>query len=139
MRVLVADDQAAVRTALRWLLKEESGVSVVGEAVRAKDLLAQAEAIQPDLVLLDWELPGLLAVGLSTRSSLGTIEEARCILLDVLHTLHSCPRVIALSGRPEVRQEALDAGVDDFVSKGDPPERLLAALRAIRMVRHQNG
>ena len=133
MRVLVADDQAAVRAALRWLLKEEPGVSVVGEAVRAEDLLAQAEGIQPDLVLLDWELPGLLSPDLSNPTSLGTMGEARCFLLNVLRALHSRPKVIALSGRPEVRQEALDAGADDFVSKGDPPERLLTALRAIKV------
>jgi CheY-like chemotaxis protein len=36
--------------------------------------------------------------------------------------------VIALSGRPEARQAALEAGVDDFVSKVDPPNRLLAAI-----------
>jgi DNA-binding NarL/FixJ family response regulator len=133
MRVLVADDQAAVRAALRRLLKEESGVSVVGEAVRAKDLLAQAKVIQPDLVLLDWELPGLLTTDFPGPTSSSTMGEARCLLLDVLHALHSHPKVIALSGRPEVRQEALNAGADDFVSKGDPPERLLTALRAIRM------
>ena len=36
--------------------------------------------------------------------------------------------VIALSGLPEARHEALAAGADDFVSKGDPPEKLLAAV-----------
>ena len=36
--------------------------------------------------------------------------------------------MIALSGRPEARQAALDAGVDAFVSKGDPPERLFGDL-----------
>jgi DNA-binding NarL/FixJ family response regulator len=38
--------------------------------------------------------------------------------------------VIALSGRSEARLAALSAGADAFVSKGDPPERLLAAIRA---------
>jgi DNA-binding NarL/FixJ family response regulator len=131
MRVLVADDQAAVRSALRWLLNEEPGISVVGEAIRVEDLLAQAGDIQPDLVLLDWELPGLLAASLSNSASPSTVGQAGCRLLNVLHALHSHPKVIALSGRPDVRQEALDAGADAFVSKGDPPERLLATLRAI--------
>ena len=112
MRVLLADDQSKVRSALRLLLEQEPGMSVVGEAVEAGDLLAQVEATQPDLVLLDWELPGL-----RTDDWLST-----------LRTL--CPRlkVIALSGQPEARWAALATGADAFVSKGDPPERLLAAV-----------
>jgi DNA-binding NarL/FixJ family response regulator len=112
MRVLLADDQTKVRSALRLLLEQEPEMSVVGEAADAEDLLAQAEATQPDLVLLDWELP-----------SLRTDD-----WLPTLRTL--CPhlKVIALSGRPEARQAALDAGAEAFVSKGDPPERLLAAM-----------
>ena len=112
MRVLLADDEPKVRSALRLLLEQELGLSVVDEAAEAGEVLGQVQAIQPDLLLLDWELPGQQAA-------------------DLLPTLHRCcPHllVIALSGRPEARQAALDAGVDAFVSKGDPPERLLAAV-----------
>ena len=123
MRVLVADGQAAVRSALRRLLKEEPGLIVVGEVVRADELLDQAAATQPDLVLLDCELCGLSA---SFRPTAG---QARWRLLDALHRLRSHPKVIVLSGRPEMRQAALDAGADAFVSKGNPPERLLTILR----------
>ncbi len=108
-------------------------MNVVGEVVRAEKLLVQAEGAQPDLVLLDWELPGLLAVNLPNSTSIRTVEQARCHLLDALHALHPRPKVIALSGRPEVRQTAMDAGADAFVSKGDPPERLLAVLHAIKV------
>jgi DNA-binding NarL/FixJ family response regulator len=115
MRILLADDQSRVRSALQMILKEEPGMRVVGEVAEAKGLLVQLQVTQPDLVLLDWELPGLAAIG----------------SLPALRML--CPQVavIALSGRPEVYQEALSAGVDAFVSKMDPPERLLATLRAI--------
>jgi DNA-binding NarL/FixJ family response regulator len=114
MHILLADDQAEVRSALRLLLEQEPGIAVVGEAAEAAAVLAQAAASRPDLVFLDWELPGLQAT-------------------ELLHVLRSRPRmiVIALSGRPEARQAALDAGVDAFVSKGDPPERLLEALYAL--------
>jgi DNA-binding NarL/FixJ family response regulator len=125
MRVLLADDQTKVRSALRLLLEQEPGLSVVGEAVEAEDLLAQVEATQPDLVLLDWELPGLRT-------------DDR---LSVLRAL--CPqlKVIALSGQPEARRAALSAGADAFVSKGEPPERLLAAVEDCRPRQHrvENG
>jgi DNA-binding NarL/FixJ family response regulator len=112
MRVLLADDQTKVRSALRLLLEQEPGLSVVGEAAEAEDLLAQVEVTQPDLVLLDWELPGL-----RTDDRLSALR-ALCPQL----------KVIALSGQPEARRAALSAGADAFVSKGEPPERLLAAL-----------
>jgi DNA-binding NarL/FixJ family response regulator len=113
MRILLADDQPKVRFALRVLLKRQSGLQVVGEALDAQDLLEQAAQRCPDLVLLGWELPG--------RST-----------SDLLFSLRSvCPSlsIIALSGRLEARQVALDGGADAFVSKSDPPDRLLAAIQ----------
>lgn len=122
MRVFLADDQARVRSALRLLLEQERGLCVVGEAAEAEELLAQLKATRPDLMLLDWELPGL-----SLTNSVGPGNH----LLSVLHVFYPNLRVIALSGRPEARQAALAAGADAFVSKGDPPERLLTTLRTM--------
>ena len=112
MRVLLADSQSRVRSALRLLLEQQPSLHLLGEAVDATGLLDWAKAACPELVILDWELPGLNAGS----------------LLPALREL--CPHlaVIALSGRPESRQAALDAGANTFVSKGDPPERLLAAV-----------
>lgn len=114
MRILLADDQARVRFALRVLLAQQPGIKVVGEASSADDLAAQLMATCPDLALLDWELPGLAEIG----------------GLPALRQL--CPRlaVTVLSGRPGARRAAQAAGADAFVSKGDPPERLLAAIHA---------
>ena len=122
MRVFLADDQPKVRSALRLLLEQERGLCVVGEAAEAEDLLAQIKATRPDLMLLDWELPGL-----ALANSVGSEKH----LLLALHA--HCPdlRVVALSGQLEARQAALAAGADAFVSKGDPPERLLTTLRAL--------
>jgi DNA-binding NarL/FixJ family response regulator len=111
MRILVADHQPKVRFALQTLLRQRPGLEVVGEAATAGELLALARTAQPDLILLHWRLS----------------QEAE----QVLHTLNrACPgvRVIALSARPEARQEALAAGVDAFVCKTDQPEVLLAAI-----------
>ncbi len=115
MRILLADDQAKVRSALRLLLRLQPGMDVVGETDETEGLMTQVKEIHPDVILLDWELPGPISNGLLTAM------RARCPRL----------RVIALSGRPEARRAALEAGVDAFVSKGAPPERLLSALRAV--------
>jgi DNA-binding NarL/FixJ family response regulator len=114
MRILLADDQPRVRQALRLLLEQEQWASVVGEAAEAQSLLAQVEEVQPDLVLLDWSLH-------------------RSENPDLLPALRRCCpglAVVVLSGQPEAEQEALDAGADAFVSKADPPEQLLAAIRS---------
>jgi DNA-binding NarL/FixJ family response regulator len=131
VRVLVADDQKAVRSALRRLLNEEPGLTVVGEVCRADELLDQAIVAQPDLVLLDWELPGLTSTDGSESISLGCEQHTRHRLLLILHALHSHPKVIVLSGRPGASQTALAAGADAFVSKGDPAERLLTTVQVI--------
>jgi DNA-binding NarL/FixJ family response regulator len=112
MRVLLADDEVRVRFALRVLLQQQPGVELAGEAVRASDLLDALAVVRPDVLLLDWELPG--SGGRQLMAALRSV----------------CPRlpVIALSGRPEVRREALAAGADSFVCKSDPPDCLLSAL-----------
>jgi len=114
MRILLADDQPSVRFALRVLLERQAGEEVVGEAADTEQLVTLAEATRPDLLLLDWELPGPAAID----------------LLAVLRGISPNLIVIALSGQPDARRAALLAGVDAFVSKGDPPEQLLAAIRA---------
>jgi DNA-binding NarL/FixJ family response regulator len=115
MRVLLADDHSRVRWALRTIIREEPGWMVVGEVSRAEQCLSRALALQPDLILLEWELPGQ------------PVDQ----LLSALRTLEVPPRVIILSGQPELREAALAAGADAFVCKADPPEGLLAALRAL--------
>lgn len=114
MRILIADDRSQVRSALRLLLREESGAIVVGEASDLEQTLELVSTERPDLVLLDWELP--------TRDGVTPLKKLR--------TAHPGLVVIALSGRPEARQAALTAGVDAFVSKGDPPEQLLACVES---------
>jgi DNA-binding NarL/FixJ family response regulator len=118
MRVLLADDQTNVRFALRTLLERQPGMQVVGEAINAEVLLSQVKARCPDLALLDWSLPGV------------AVDE----LLPALRG--TCPNlfVIVLSGQPEARRAALAAGANAFVSKADPPEELLAAIRSVKQV-----
>ncbi len=114
MRIFLADDQPGVRFALRRLLERQPGLELAGEAACAADCLAQAQARSADLVLLDWELPGMSA---------GLLRALR----------QACPglAIIALSGWPEAGPAALAAGADTFVSKAEPAEQLLAAIAQI--------
>ena len=115
MRILIADDQADVRSALGLLLNQEPDLQVVAEATDAVSVLLAVEEHLPALILLDWELPGAPSAS----------------LVRVLRSQWPQLRVIALSSLPEARCAAVNAGVDAFVDKGDPPDALLAALRKI--------
>lgn len=112
LRVLLADDQASVRAALRLLLEQEPHIKIVGEAADATGLLLLASKLDVQLLLLDWELPGL----------------APRHLLKLLHYERPSLQIIAMSSRPEARQRAMQAGAAAFLSKGAPPETVLAIL-----------
>jgi DNA-binding NarL/FixJ family response regulator len=113
VRVLLADDDAHVRSALRLLLEQEADVEVVGESDAAEQLVDDAKRVEAGVVLLDWDLPGLRTNGLLVK----------------MRAELPLARLIALSGKPEQRLDALRAGVDAFVCKGDAPETLLDTLR----------
>jgi DNA-binding NarL/FixJ family response regulator len=115
MRILVADNQSSARLALCALLEQQSGWQVVGEVVSADELMSQIKDTRPDLILLDLNLPELKA------------EE----LVPILREKYTNISVIVLSGRPEMRSKALAVGANAFVSKADPPERLLWAISSI--------
>jgi DNA-binding NarL/FixJ family response regulator len=114
IRILIADDHPHVRSALRLLLQETLGVIVVGEANDLEQALELVRMKQPDLALLDWEL----------------LAPDSAAALTGLRTAHPNLAVIALSGHPGVRQQALRAGADAFFSRGDPPERLVSTVNS---------
>jgi DNA-binding NarL/FixJ family response regulator len=113
MRVLLADGHPGVRWALRTILAEQPGWTVIGEAFTSQALLAQAQNRRPDLILLEWELPG---------SPLEALLAAR-------HSLDFRARIVVLGRGPEAMEVALAAGADAFLSKAEDPDRFLAALR----------
>jgi len=123
MRILIADDQERVRFALRILLTQQPGLQVVGEASNGEVLLAQAGTVAADLALVDWELPRLAEAG----------------GLPALHRSSPALQVIVLSSRPGVRQAALAVGGAAFVSKGEPPERLLTVIRSCGALTEPGG
>jgi DNA-binding NarL/FixJ family response regulator len=116
MNILLADDQKAVRSALRLLLEQESRLTVVAEAGDASELLRKTKVNRPDMVLLDWELPGCESEEL--------IPELRARYPELI--------IIALSSQPEARREALYSGADGFVSKGSPPQQVIEVVRKVK-------
>lgn len=112
--VLIADDDARVRHALRALIDCEPGVVVVGEAGCVKNVLACDSVLQPSVILLDI-LQSRLEEGLALIRALSQ-ERGR--------------PVVAISMRGGLREAALAAGARAFVEKGAAPELVLSTLLA---------
>jgi len=112
MRVMLADSHTQIRWALRRVIEAEQGLTLVGEVSAAQELLSQVKSLQPDLLLLEWELPG---------HTNGLLADLRALNPDL--------SVLVLSNRPELRETVLSAGADAFVGKVNAPEQLLATLR----------
>lgn len=110
-KILLADDDPRVCWSLHMLLRHRPGLSIVGQEDQA-GLLTKAAASRPHIILLDWELAA----------------ETPDRLISALHSLDTRPIVIVLSVQPEREHQALTAGADAFVTKIDPPERLLEAV-----------
>ena len=116
MRLLIVDDVAAVREALRLLLSEEPSIEVVGEAGDGDEAVRQAADLQPDLVLLDLEMPRLGGLAAIPR----------------LRAQPRPPHIVAMSmyGADEACTLALAAGAATYVEKGATLEEVVAALRS---------
>ncbi len=113
-RVLIVDDVPEVRQDLHLLLQLTGEVQVVGEASNGAEAIHQADALCPDVVLIDLEMPVM-----------DGFQAAR----EIKNRWPDC-RVIALTihDGEAVRQRAARAGVDAFMVKGTPVQTLLQAI-----------
>lgn len=117
IKLLLADDQALVRSALAALLALEADFEVVAEVGRGDEVVAAAIENQPDVVLLDIEMPGL--DGLAAAAALS--HEAPGIRVIILTTF----------GRPGYLRRAMESGALGFVVKDAPAEQLADAVRRV--------
>jgi two-component system response regulator DesR len=115
IRVLIAEDQAMVRGALAALLRLEGDIEVVAEVDRGDAVLPSAQSTQPDVALLDIELPG--GDGLTAATQLRA-------------AMPSC-RVMMLTtfGRVGYLRRAMDGGAVGFLLKDGPAGELASAIR----------
>lgn len=111
-RLLIADDRARTRRALRAVLAMQPGIELIGEAADGEEAIAAVERLRPDVVILDVRMPRLDGIAATKH----------------IKTHWPEIRVIAHSLAEELRADALAAGADAFVPKGAPVHELLAAL-----------
>lgn len=124
IRILVVDDHPMVRQGLVTFLSLSGDLSVVGEAGSVEEARAKLGSLDPDLVLLDLELPG--ASGLSLLADL-----ARQRISDASETRRPYVLVLTSFGDPERVEEALRLGADGYLLKRVEPMDLANAIRQV--------
>ncbi|WP_018657294.1 response regulator transcription factor [Actinomadura flavalba] len=115
--VLLADDEHLIRGAVAALLSLEDDLTVVGEVGRGDEVAAAVARLDPDVLVLDIDMPG--ADGLTVAERLAA-SGARCAVC-----------MLTSFGRPGYLRRAMAAGVRGFLAKDAPTERLAAAIRTV--------
>jgi DNA-binding NarL/FixJ family response regulator len=116
IRLLLVDDEPAVRQGLRMRLALEPDIEIVGEAEDGATALKQVEQFQPQVVVMDIMMPGVDGIEATSKLQECCPETAVVIL-----TLHD---------HPETRELARVAGACSLVGKQEGPMALLTAIRA---------
>lgn len=116
IRVLLADDEGMIRSALAALLRLEPDIEVVAECADGEEALARAAELLPDVCVLDVEMPGLDGVEVAER--LQRSIATRCL-------------VITRHARPGVLRRALSSGVAGFLPKSRGADEVAAVIRRI--------
>ena len=116
MRLYIADADSTVRLAIQLSLQQKPGYQVIGIAVNGNGLSSQLKTTQPDVLLLDWYLPGMPVNAL--------IADIRALELQL--------KIVAISIHPEDESEARAAGVDHFITKAAPHDKLMLLLERMR-------
>ncbi|MFB7354065.1 response regulator [Streptomyces gardneri] len=117
IRVLLADDQALLRSAFKVLVDSEPDMEVVGEAADGLQAVALARAERPDVVLMDIRMPG--TDGLAATRAITADPELSAVRIVMLTTFEVDEYVV----------QSLRAGASGFLGKGAEPEELLGAIR----------
>jgi DNA-binding NarL/FixJ family response regulator len=117
LRVLIADDHPLFRNGMHALLSAESGVEVAGEATSGEEAVAMAADLQPDVVLMDIQMPGLSGIE-ATRRILHTSPHIRVLIV----TMFEDDQSVFM---------AMRAGARGYVLKGVRPEDMLRAIQTV--------
>jgi two-component system response regulator DesR len=117
IRVMLAEDQAMVRGALSALLSREKDIEVVAEVARGDEVVKTALVTQPDIALLDIEMPGLDGLA-AARALQKALPGCRSVILTTF-------------GRGGYLRRAMESGAVGFLLKDAPAAELAVALRRV--------
>lgn len=115
MKVLIMDDQASVRSALKCVLEQEEDIQVVGEIDDQRLLVRSVETTHPNLLIVDWEL----------------LNQDGDRLFRTIREHFSNLYILAMRSRPTGGKLGLSDKTFTMISKSDSPDKLFKKLRQI--------
>ena len=118
IRVLIADDHPFYREGVRTMLSVASEIEIVGEAANGDETIAQAESLQPDVILMDLKMPGVNGVE-ATRRILRTSPHIGVLVLTMFEADESV-------------FSAMRAGARGYLLKGADQTEILRALHSVK-------
>ncbi|KJY24957.1 MULTISPECIES: response regulator transcription factor [Streptomyces] len=118
LRVVIADDERMVRTALRVILDAEAGLEVVGEAATGAEAVSLVRSLAPDVVLMDVRMPEIDGIRATEQ---------------ILATMPDPPRIVVVTTfeNDDYVYDALRAGASGFLLKRADPDELIGAVRLV--------
>ncbi len=125
IRVLLVDDQDLVRVGFRVILQSEPGIEVVGEARDGAEAVRLARELEPDVICMDVQMPGV--------DGLEATRRIRALATDAARASSAQPGVLVLTtfDRDDYLFAALEAGASGFLLKTASPEKLVEAVQVI--------
>jgi DNA-binding NarL/FixJ family response regulator len=117
LRILIADDHPLFRDGMRALLAADADTEVAGEATTGEEVITLAESLQPDVILMDLQMPSVGGIE-ATRRILHTSPHIRILVVTMFEDDHSV-------------FTAMRAGARGYVLKGARPEEMLRAIQAV--------
>ena len=117
LRILIADDHPLFRKGMRALLAATPGTEVIGEATTGQEAIELAAALQPDVILMDLQMPGINGIE-ATRQILHTSPHIRILVVTLFEDDASI-------------FTALRAGARGYILKDAQEEEMLRAIRAV--------
>jgi len=125
IKVFIVDDQKMIREGLKALIKTEPDLEVVGTANNGEDSIKQVETIQPDIILMDMEMPGMDGVT-ATRLICDKFPQIKILVLSTFDT-------------QEYVSRSLSSGAMGYLLKGTPAKELTNAIRSVHLGYAQIG
>lgn len=118
VRVVLADDQAMIRAGFKLLIDNQPDLEVVGEAETGAEAVALVQSINPDVVLMDVQMPDMDGIAATEQLTAAGNTDARILIVTTFQ-------------RDEYVFDALRAGASGFLLKTAPPEDLVDAVRVV--------
>ena len=117
IRVLIVDDQKMIREGLKALIKAENDLEIVGVAENGEHAIKQVESLNPDVVLMDMEMPGMDGMD-ATKAICQRSPDTKVLVLSTFDTQEYVAR-------------SLSSGAMGYLLKGTPAKELIDAIRSV--------